>query len=153
VIVKLSTRKREMWGYGGNHHEKLGLKKILCARQLTIPIQQVRVLIRRVISPIRGLPNPIRQVVPGISHIRLYPPHRSHLHPTSLCFSSTTLHHRRTQCEVIPVYLSMSLSWVDTKYSIHRVQHMQRIAYTEYIIHPRLFVFPSFSWLRVDPWC
>ena len=25
-------------------------------------------------------------------------------------------------------------------------------AYTEYSIHPRLFVFPSFSWLRVDPW-
>jgi len=25
-------------------------------------------------------------------------------------------------------------------------------AYTKYSIHPGLFVFPSFSWLRVDPW-
>jgi len=28
---------REMRGDGGNHHEKLGLKKISCASQFTIP--------------------------------------------------------------------------------------------------------------------
>jgi hypothetical protein len=37
VMVKLRSRKREMRGYEGNHHEKLGLKRISCARQLTIP--------------------------------------------------------------------------------------------------------------------
>ena len=37
MIVELRTRKREMRGYGGNHHEKLGLEKISCASQFTIP--------------------------------------------------------------------------------------------------------------------
>jgi len=36
-MVQLRTRKREMRGYGGNHHQKLGLKIISCASQLTIP--------------------------------------------------------------------------------------------------------------------
>jgi len=36
-MVELSTRKREIRGDGGNHHEKLGLVRILCASQLTIP--------------------------------------------------------------------------------------------------------------------
>jgi len=55
------------------------------------PIQQVWVPIRCVIRPIRGLPNPSRQVVPLISHIRSYSPYRAHLHLLSLPFSSTTL--------------------------------------------------------------
>jgi len=61
--------------------------------QVDIPSQiwQVRVPIWCVITPIRGLPNPIRQVVPLISHIHSYPPHCSHLHPPSLSFSSITL--------------------------------------------------------------
>jgi hypothetical protein len=37
VMVELWTRKREMRGKGGNHHEKLGLKIISCASQFTIP--------------------------------------------------------------------------------------------------------------------
>jgi hypothetical protein len=36
-MVGLSTRKREIRGDRGNHHEKLGLEKISCAIQLTIP--------------------------------------------------------------------------------------------------------------------
>jgi hypothetical protein len=36
-MAELRTRKREMRGYGGNHHEKLGLKIISCASQFTIP--------------------------------------------------------------------------------------------------------------------
>jgi hypothetical protein len=35
-MVELSTRKREIRGDGGNHHEKLGLERILCANQLSI---------------------------------------------------------------------------------------------------------------------
>jgi len=30
-------RKREMTGDGGNHHEKLGIKRIACASQCTVP--------------------------------------------------------------------------------------------------------------------
>ena len=36
-MVELRTRKREMRGDGGNHHEKLELKSISCASQFTIP--------------------------------------------------------------------------------------------------------------------
>jgi len=36
-MVDLRMRMREMRGDGGNHHEKLGLKRISCASQLTIP--------------------------------------------------------------------------------------------------------------------
>jgi len=35
-MVELSTRKREIRGDGGNHHEELGLKRISCASQLSI---------------------------------------------------------------------------------------------------------------------
>jgi len=36
-MVELSTRKREIRGDGGNHHENLGLQRISCAGQFTIP--------------------------------------------------------------------------------------------------------------------
>jgi len=42
-------------------------------------------------------------------------------------------HHRRTQSEVIPLYLSMTWSWVDTEYSIHRVQHPPKIVCLPFI--------------------
>jgi len=36
-MVELNTRKREIRGDGGNHNEELGLERISCASQLTIP--------------------------------------------------------------------------------------------------------------------
>jgi hypothetical protein len=36
-MVELSTRKKEITGDGGNHHEKLGVKRISGASQLTMP--------------------------------------------------------------------------------------------------------------------
>jgi len=36
-MLELSTRKREIRGDGGNHHEKMGLERISYASQLTIP--------------------------------------------------------------------------------------------------------------------
>jgi hypothetical protein len=36
-MVELRTKKRELRGNGENHHEKLGLQKILCVSELTIP--------------------------------------------------------------------------------------------------------------------
>jgi len=36
-MVELRTRKSQMRGYGGNHHQKLELKRIFCASQFTIP--------------------------------------------------------------------------------------------------------------------
>jgi len=36
-MVELSTSKTDIRGDGGNHHEKLGLKRISGASQFTIP--------------------------------------------------------------------------------------------------------------------
>jgi len=134
-----------MRGDGGNHHEKLGLREFCVRVNLPSPIRQVRVLIRRVITLIRGLPNPIGQVVPLISHIRSYPPHHSHLHPPSLSFSSTT----STIIAEHKVMSSLSISPCHD----HELTPVQ--AYTQYSIHPvqrtpstadsRMFVIPSFS--------
>jgi len=103
------------------------LREFRVRGNLPSPIQQVRVPIRRVITPIQGLPNPIRQGVPLISHIRSYPLYWSHHHP-HLSHSGAQLYHLcRTQSQCISLYLSMSWSWVYTEYSIHRAP-----AYTEY---------------------
>jgi len=142
-------------------------------------IRQLWVPIWHVITPIWGLVNSIRYVVPLIYHIRSYPPHHSLLHPPSLTFSSTT----STTIAELKVKSSLSISpchdhELTRSTSIHQVQHTPSTAYTEYSIHqvqhtpstacteysiyraqhtpstayPTLCVFPSFSWLRVDPW-
>jgi len=129
-MVELSTRKREIRGDGGNHHEKLGLREFRVWVNWPSPIRQERVPIRRLITPIRGLPNPIRQVVPLISHIRSYPPYRSHLHPPSLSFSSTTQPSSQNTNLIHP-----SLSLHAIIISWHQVQHTPSTAYTEYSIH------------------
>jgi len=82
-----------MTGDGGNHHEKLELKRISCAGQLTT-------------SDMSGtMPDPVcknaytRTFKPNeasctlASHIRSYPPYHFNLHPPSLFL----YHHRRTQ--------------------------------------------------------
>ena len=98
-------------------------------------IRQVRVPIRRVITPIRGLPNPIRHAVHLMSHIRSYPPYLSPLHPPSLFLVHDCTIITRTQSWVIPLYLSMPWSRVNTEYRIHRAQHTPSTAYTEHSIH------------------
>jgi len=140
-MVELSTRKREIRGDGGNHHEKLGLREYCVRVNLPSPIRQVQVPIRRVITPIRGLLNPIRQVVLLICHSRSYPPYGSHLHPPSLSFSSTTL----PSSQEHKVKSSLSIS------ACHYHQLTLSPAYTEYSIHPRLSVVPAFSRFQVDP--
>jgi len=134
-----------------------------CARvNLPSPIQQIRVPIWHVITPIQGLPNPIRQVVPLISHIRSYPPHHSHLYPPPLTSSSTTLtSFQNTKLSYPSLSLHVMImsshqiqhtpstayteysrhrvqhtpSTADTEYSIHQVQHTPSTAYTKYSIH------------------
>jgi len=104
--------------------------------RLNVPslIQQVWVAIGQVITWIRGLPNPFRQVVPLISPIGSYPPRRSQLPPLPSPAHPQLYHHHRTQTYVIPLYLSMLWSWVDTEYVIHQVQHTLSTAYTVYCI-------------------
>jgi len=85
--------------------------------------------IQSVITPIQGLPNPIRQVVPLISHIRSYPPHRSHLHPPSLSFSSTSQPSSQNTKLSHP-----SLSLHGMIMSRHRVQHTPSTASAQYCL-------------------
>jgi hypothetical protein len=97
-------------------------------------IQPVQVPIRHVITRLQGLPNPIRQVVPLISHIRLYSTLRFDLHPPSLSFSSTTpssLHNTKWSYPALSVYVII-MSW-------HWVQHIQSTASTEYSIISKMY--------------
>ena len=140
-MVELSTRKREIRGDGGNHDEKLGLGELRVQVKRPSPIRQVRVPIRQVITPIQVLLNPIKQVVLLISHGRSYPPYRSHLHPPSLSFLSTTL----PSSQEHKVKSSLSNS------PCHHYELTLSAAYTEYSIHLRLSVVHSFSRFPVDP--
>jgi len=97
---------------------------------LSSPIRQVRVPIQRGKTSIQGLPNPISQVVPLISHICSYSPHRSHLHPPSASFLCRTLPSSQNTKSSHP---SRSLHAVIMSW--HRVQHTPSTAYTEYSIH------------------
>jgi len=135
VTIELRTRRRERRSNAANHHEKLGLDKFQVQVNFASPIGQVRVPIWRVITPTWGLPNPIWPVLPLISHNRSYPPHHSHFHPS---FSLFLVHysHRRTHSDVIPLYLSMPWSWVDTEY-----KHTLNTAYTMYSI-PKIVCLP-----------
>jgi len=104
---------------------------------LPILIWQVQLLIHWPVSPIQWLLNPIRQVVPLISHICVYPPYHSHVHPPSLFlvnYSTIIKEHK--------VKLSLSIS------PCHDFELTPSAAYTEsYSIRPRLSVFLSFNQL------
>jgi len=141
VTVELRMRRREMRKDTANDHEKLRYREFRVWVNLPCPIRQVWVSIRHVITSIWGLSNPIRQVVPLISHICLYPPHCSHLHPPSLSFSSISLpslqeHKVKSFLSISPCHdHELTPSTVNTKYNIHRLQHTLSTAYTAYSIH------------------
>jgi len=95
-----------------------------CVRvNLWSPIWQVCVPIRCAITPIQGLPNPFRQVVPLISHIHSYPPQHTHLNPPSLCliFNSTIIAEYNVKSS-LSISLchdhELTLSIAYTKYSV-----------------------------------
>jgi len=90
-------------------------------------IRQVQVPIWGVITPIRGLPNPIAQVAPLMSLIRSYPPHHSHLNPTSLSFSSTTLPSLPNTKLIHPSLSPHAMIMSCTESSIQWVQHRPEI--------------------------
>jgi len=111
---------------GAIHQGKLGLREFRVRVNLPSLIWQVRAPIRRVITPIQGLSNPIGQVLPLISHIRLYPPPRSHFRPPSLSFSSPTLpssQNRKSSHPSLSLH-AMIMSW-------HWVQHPPSTASTQ----------------------
>jgi len=129
-MVDLRTRKREMRGDGGNHHEKLGLKRISCASQFTIPDTAGR-------SPDPACnytdtrssqPNQASRT-PDFSYPLVSSTSFSSSSP-SLSFSFTTLPSSQNTKLSHP-----SLSLHAMIMSLHRVQHTPSTAYTEYSIH------------------
>jgi len=130
-----------MRGYGGNYHEKLGLLRMSCTSQLTIPDTASK-------SP--GL-------VCNYADTRSLQPNQANCtgdfsYPlvSSSSFSSSSLiflfldrnstiiaeHNVKSSLSFSPCHdheLAPSIAY--TKYSIHRVQHTPSTAYTEYSIH------------------
>jgi len=103
-----------------------------CRVKVNLPtvIQQGRLRTLLLITPIGGLPNPIRQVVPLIPYIHLYPQYYSHLSPPCLSFSSTA---QPWSQYTISRHLSLSLHGMIMCW--HPVQHIMSTASTEYRIH------------------
>jgi len=136
VMVELRTRKREMKEDTGTHHEKPGLEELGVWVNSPSPIGQVWVPIRWAITPLQGLPNPIRQVVPLISHIRSYPAYHSHLYPPSLLLAhnSTIIaeHKVKSSHSICPCHdHELTRCAACTEYSVHRIQHNPNTAFTQ----------------------
>ena len=152
-MVELRTWKREMRGDGTNHHEKLGLKRISCASQFSIPDMAGRSSDWACNNTDTwfSIPNEASHT-PDSSHPLASSALFSSSSP-SLSFSSSTLpslHNTKLSHPTLSLHaMIMSWHWVQrtrstayTEYSIHRVQHTPSTAshtpstgYTEYSIH------------------
>jgi len=130
-MVDLRTRMREMRGDGGNHHEKLGLKRILYASQFTSPYTACTSPDPAHNYPKTRCSQPNQASrTPDVSYI---------LVSTTSCSSSSPISHFLVHNSNIitehKVNLSLSIS------RCHDHELTPSTAYTEY---PRLFVFLSF---------
>jgi len=154
-----------MRGDGGNHHEKLGLRRISCASQFTIPntkgtspdpacnytdtrSSQPNQASR---TPDFSYPLVSSTSFSSSSPISLFLVHNSTIiaeHKVKSCLSISPCHDH----ELTP-------STAYAKYSIHRVQHTLRVqhtpstAYTEYSIHrvqqpPKIVCLPFILMIR-----
>jgi len=152
-MVELRMRKREMRGGGTNHQEKLGLERILCARQCTIPNTAGT-------SPNLACNNTNqRSSQPNQASTILdmsYPLISSTSFSTSSTISFILVHNSTIIAEhKVMLFLSISScpeQELTPNTSLHQVQHTPSTAYTKCIIHPGLIAFQSLSCLRVDPW-
>ena len=129
---------REMSGDGGNLHEKLGLKRISCASRFIIPDRAGTScdLACNYIDTRSSHPNQGSRTTDFS-----YPLVSSASFSSSSAISLFLIHNSNIITEH-KVKLSLSIS------SYHDPELTPSTAYTEY---PRLFFFPLFSLLRVDP--
>jgi len=146
VMVELRTRKRDIRGDGGNHYEKLELKRILCASQFTIPNTAGTSSNPACnYTDMRSFQLNQASRTPDFSYLLVFSILFSSS-SSSLSLSSTTLpSSQNTKFSHPPLSLNAiimswhrvqhSLSTANTEYSIHRVQHTSSTAYTEYSIH------------------
>jgi hypothetical protein len=157
-MIELRTRYREMTGDGTTHHAKLGLNRNSCARKFTVPVTADKssdlACYHRNMWPSQPSQSSNTPDFPyllvsctsvssssTVSHILIY-------HSIMIAEHKDMLYLIMSQCHVhegIPITAY-------TEYSIHWVQHTLSTAYAWYGMHQRLSVFPSFSWLWVNPW-
>jgi len=134
-------RKRKLRGYGGNHHEKLGRKRISCASQFTIPnmagmtpdpacnytdtwSSQPNLASR---TPDFSYPLVSTTSFLSSSPISLFLVHNSTIIAEPKVKSSLSI----LQCHDHELIVSTAYA----KYRIHRVQCTPSTAYTKYSIH------------------
>ena len=157
-MIELRTRMREMRGDGGNHHEKLGLRRISCSRQFTIPDMAGTSpdLVCNITDTRSSTPNHARHTsgfsYPLVSSISL-----SSSSPISivLIYISTIIaeHKVRSSFCISPCHdHELTPSTAYTECSIQQAQHIPSAAYNEFSIRLGLSIIPSFSPLWVDPW-
>ena len=94
---------------------------------------------QRVITPTRGLPNPIKQVVPGISHILSYSISFSSSSPVSLFLvhNSTIIaeHKVKSYLSISPCHdHELTPSKAYTEHCIQRVLHYPKIVCLPFIL-------------------
>jgi len=141
-----------MRGVGGYYDKKLGIVRILCVSQFTIP--------ETAATP----PDPVGNITntrsfqlyqasctPDFSNLHIFRILFPSLSPITLAYAllyHTAEHWVKSSLSITPYYHD-ELTWstADTEYSVPRVQ-----VYTEYYFHPGWSVFPSFSRLPVDHW-
>jgi len=139
-MVQLSTRKRQIKIDGGNHDENLGLKRISCASQFTIPdmVGTSPDLAANKTDVRSSKPNQASRTL--ISQVRSYPPYRSHLHPPSLCSLSTPLpslqeHKDKLSLSISPCHHhELTSSAACAVCSVHLVQHTPKIVCHHFIL-------------------
>ena len=140
VMVELSTRKREIRGDGGNHHETLGLKRISCASQFTIPDTAGTSLYPagNHMDTRSSKPNQV-SCTPDFSGALGSSTSYSSASPISLFLVHNSTIMARTQSQVIlsisPFHhheLTLSASY--TECSIHRVQHTPKTVCCPFIL-------------------
>jgi len=140
-MVDLKMRKRDMRGYGGTHHAKLGLTRISCVSQCTIPDmacttpdQLCTTTETRSSQPTQA--SPTADLLYPLVSTTLF----SSLSPNSLfCVHNSNIigeHKVKSSLSISPCHdHELTLSTVYTKYSMHLVQHTPSTAYTKYSIH------------------
>ena len=141
-MVELSTSKRDIRGDRANYDEQLGLERIPCGSQLTIPdtagtsTDPVGNYIHTWFSKPKQARHSADFSYPLVPFISC-----SSLSPISLFLIHNSTILTRTQSQVIPLYLSMPWSWVITECSIHRVQYTPNI-----VCHPVILMITSWPW-------
>jgi len=137
-------RKTEMRGNGENHHEKLGLQRILCTSQLTITNTAGTSPNLACSNTYTGSSQPNRATyTPAFSYPLVSSTPFSSSSPISLflVLNSTIIAENKVKASLSISQChdyELTLSTAYTRYSLHRVQHIPSAAYPKYSILPQL---------------